>query len=481
MLFTNLKTSKIAGCLNCSFKSIVVFLLMVSFSSFSIGQTKSTSSGSWSDRATWNTNKVPQPNDNVIIRHDVTFNGSKGSGKISNISFSNSGSGNPKFTIVTGTNLEVRGNFDAANGTIVINGGLKLTGNNSELKNFRNGDFSGPVTFPGSNSDSLVYPLDNSGGKGAIALGNVPSGKSFTVSKNETNPKTSKGSTISPNLSDISSAEYFEISPNTTLNQEVRVTLFWNSGSGTDFSQIVSKGNLRVAHFSGSKWENYGNTGTGGSLAGDGYVTSPPTNNFSPFTFGSKSGGGALPVEIVYFNVSEDKEEVTLNWKTATETNNSHFLIQRRSPDGDFKNIGKKRGFGTSYEPKTYTFQDDMASSGTYYYRLKQVDHDGSFEYSEIKALQVKSSIQNLQLAIVKVYPNPILNQISLKLKGVKGQTGRLQIRSLAGNVKMQKQFSLVDGGNQLNWSGLGNLSSGIYLLTLEADQSIVTKRIIKQ
>lgn len=459
----------------------VLFICMIISYSYANGQIMTTQQGNWGDKATWKGNKVPRKNDNVSIRHKVFFNGKKGSGKVTDVSFKQRGSGNPKLTIASGETLFVSGNFNASNGSIVVNGNLNLTGKNSQLKNFRDGDFSGPVTFPGKNTDSLVYPLNNSGGKLSIAIGDVPRGKSFTVIKKAVNPKTAKSSIISSSLGDISSSEYFDISPNSNLGQKVRVTLFWDNNSATDFSQITSLKNLVVAHFNGNKWENYGNSGFGGSLNGDGYVTSKPTKNFSPFTFGSQNGGGALPVEMAFFTASEDKGNVSLNWKTATETNNSHFLVQRLTSDGAFKTIGKVRGNGTSYEPHTYDFEDMVTSKGTHYYRLKQVDHDGTFEYSEIKAVQVNGTGKRSQLAIAKLYPNPILNQLRVKLNGANSHKGTLQIRSSSGDVKKQKQFSVKEGGSLVNWNGLGSLPAGIYILTAKTGQGYVTKRIIKQ
>lgn len=466
------------------FTGVLFICMIISYSGANgqaNGQIMTKQQGNWGDNATWKGNRVPSRNDNVSIRHQVTFNRNQGSGKVTNITFNHGGSGTPELTIASGKTLKVNGNFNASNGSIVVNGNLNLTGRGSKLKNFRGGDFSGPVTFPGNKTDSLVYPLGNSGSKVAVAFGNVPQGKSFTVSKNTTNPKNAIGSTTTNNLSDVSSEEYFEISPNSNLTQKVRITLFWDANGATDFSQITTITNLAVAHFNGNKWENYGRSGSGGSLNGDGHVTSNLTNNFSPFTFGSKNGGGSLPVEMTYFNAFEADGNVSLKWKTATETNNSHFLIQRRTPNGDFDNIGKVRGFGTSYEPHTYDFQDNVTSKGTYYYRLKQVDHDGTFAYSEIKAVQYNGTDKGSRLAITEIYPNPILNQLSLKLNGVKSQVVTLKIHSSGGNIQQQKQFKLRDNTKEIRLNGLDTLPAGIYILTVKTEEHYAAKRIIKQ
>jgi len=98
-----------------------------------------------------------------------------------------------------------------------------------------------------------------------------------------------------------------------------------------------------------------------------------------------------IPVELTSFTTSvlQNEKAVQLNWTTATETNNSGFAVERISIENlksEFRNsnrteIGFVPGFGTTTEPKSYSFIDEEVTTGTYKYRLKQIDYDGSFEY----------------------------------------------------------------------------------------------------
>ena len=467
-------------------KMLVTAFLVMGITGPAFSQISSTQAGDWSKKQTWSgNNKQPKNKSTVTIKHTITVNKGGGSKKVTNVSFTTNGGGTPKLIIKSDVTLEVSGDFNAAKGNVEINGTLDVTGN---LQNFRNGNFSGPnpVTLPNSGpngNDSLIYPLSNQGGKPAVAIGNVPSGTAFSIKKVSNNPKTAKSSATTSTLNDISSAEYFTISPDNGLTNDVRVTLFWDRQSLTDFSQVADKSKLVVAHYdnTNSQWENYGNSGSGGSTGGEGYVTSKPTQSFSPFTYGTTSSNNPLPVELTYFRAEADDNRVALNWQTASETNNSHFLIQRRTDKGAFENVGRKEGFGTSYEAYTYRFQDRVSAQGTVYYRLKQVDFDGSFEYSDIKAVKGNNTQKALALSITGIYPNPFIGQLRMQVSSADNQAITLQLRSVAGNLHQQKRLSGARTENEVIWSGLANLPSGTYVLTAQTNNNRVVKRIVKQ
>ena len=467
-------------------KMLVTAFLVMGITGPAFSQISSTQAGDWSKKQTWSgNNKQPKNKSTVTIKHTITVNKGGGSKKVTNVSFTTNGGGTPKLIIKSDVTLEVSGDFNAAKGNVEINGTLDVTGN---LQNFRNGNFSGPnpVTLPNSGpngNDSLIYPLSNQGGKPAVAIGNVPSGTAFSIKKVSNNPKTAKSSATTSTLNDISSAEYFTISPDNGLTNDVRVTLFWDRQSLTDFSQVADKSKLVVAHYdnTNSQWENYGNSGSDGNTGGEGYVTSEPTRSFSPFTYGTTGSNNPLPVELTYFRAEADGNRVTLNWQTASETNNSHFLIQRRTDKGGFENVGRKEGFGTSYEAHTYRFQDRVSAQGTVYYRLKQVDFDGSFEYSDIKAVKGNNTQKALALSITGIYPNPFIGQLRMQVSSADDQAITLQLRSISGNLHQQKRLSGARTENEVTWSGLANLPSGTYILTAQTNNNRVVKRIVKQ
>ena len=101
----------------------------------------------------------------------------------------------------------------------------------------------------------------------------------------------------------------------------------------------------------------------------------------SPTTRGV-SNEFVIPVELISFSASLSKNTVYLNWATATETNNKGFEIQRKSKSGDFKVIGFAEGAGTTTEKQNYSFVDQFLTETIYQYRLKQIDFNGSYSYS---------------------------------------------------------------------------------------------------
>src|SRR5690606_33047567 len=116
-----------------------------------------------------------------------------------------------------------------------------------------------------------------------------------------------------------------------------------------------------------------------------------------------------VPVEFLSFSSSVVDDDVTLNWTTATETNNSGFQVERSviSTEGRnlvWENISFVNGNGTTTESKSYSFTDENLEPGKHQYRLKQIDFDGSFEYSNIVEAEI---LPPAKFSLEQNYPNP--------------------------------------------------------------------------
>lgn len=109
-----------------------------------------------------------------------------------------------------------------------------------------------------------------------------------------------------------------------------------------------------------------------------------------------------LPIELTHFSGVPTDRGVTLNWQTAIERNNDGFDIERSADGSSWKTIDFVEGFGTSDTEKNYTYNDNFAQEGINYYRLKQIDYDGAFTYSEMISITKKATVTGIQL-----YPNP--------------------------------------------------------------------------
>jgi Zn ribbon nucleic-acid-binding protein len=205
-------------------------------------------------------------------------------------------------------------------------------------------------------------------------------------------------------MNNISRLEYWNLT-NTGTVSNADVTLFWKDQTRSD---INDSGDLRVAHYTGTEWENLGQDAI--SFADPGSITVTGVNSFSPFTFGSLSNLlNALPVELVSFYGIIGNVSIDLKWETASEINNDFFEIQKSLDGKSFISLGTVDGLGTSTEGGSYLFVDQYPVEGLQYYRLKQVDFNGEFEYSQ--TILVKSA-NKFSINSPSIYPNPTSNNV---------------------------------------------------------------------
>jgi len=158
-----------------------------------------------------------------------------------------------------------------------------------------------------------------------------------------------------------------------------------------------------------------------------------------------------LPIDFTTFRVYLDDKAAVLKWRTATETNNAGFEIQKSKDGIQWKKIGWQEGRGTSSVPHAYTYRDTNPFFGTSYYRLKQVDLNGDFEYSNVLSLQY---IRNG----VSIYPNPVSDQLYLQTNDDIAQ------RATIYHVMGKQIVQVTNPGSYLDVS---SLSRGVYLLKI--------------
>lgn len=173
-----------------------------------------------------------------------------------------------------------------------------------------------------------------------------------------------------------------------------------------------------------------------------------------------------LPVELLFFHAELLEKNVLLQWITASEENNSHFEVERSENGKAFKGIGVVKGAGTSLELQNYTFEDENPIDGTSYYRLRQVDFDGTEDFSSIVTVNKKGESTKFD-----VFPNPASN--SIQVKG--GDIALVRIYSVEG--KLVKEVLLNDNQNV----NINDLVEGMYQVQLIKNNEISTKNLIVQ
>ncbi len=195
----------------------------------------------------------------------------------------------------------------------------------------------------------------------------------------------------------------------------------------------------------------------------------------------------ATPVELTSFSVELNKEAAILKWTTATELNNKGFEIQKNN-NGKWESIGFVEGKGTATERNDYNFVDRNLKNGISFYRLKQIDYDGKFQYSGIEELNVNNILFDFDLS--QNYPNPFnptttvkftisnvetrhassLQQVVLKIYDVLGK----EVATLVNEEKSAGNYEIEFNASQL--------SSGIYFYKIEVGNGQVftqTKKML--
>jgi hypothetical protein len=185
-----------------------------------------------------------------------------------------------------------------------------------------------------------------------------------------------------------------------------------------------------------------------------------------------------LPVELSSFAASVQGNSVVLNWVTTSEINNLGFEVERASslPTGQagstspvqgWQKIGFVEGYGTTSEPKQYLFIDENISSGTYRYRLKQIDFDGTFEYSN--EVEIDVDFTPKEYTLYQNYPNPFNPTTTIKYSLSFESEVKLIIHNLLGEKIMELVNGIQGAGYyEVNWDA-GSIASGIYFYTKEA------------
>lgn len=194
--------------------------------------------------------------------------------------------------------------------------------------------------------------------------------------------------------------------------------------------------------------------------------STPPNDGYQllPRMYSEILPPGTIPVELTSFTANVSEDLVTLNWSTATETNNLGFEVQRRT-GSEFVPVAFISGRGTTTEPQTYTYSE-IVDPGTYYYRLKQVDFDGTFElFSEVMVEVLAPSI----FALEQNYPNPFNPSTKITYSLAADSKVSLKVFDVLGQEVMSLVNADVAAGTHEVDFNASVLGSGIYFYKLEA------------
>ncbi|MEO0627884.1 MAG: T9SS type A sorting domain-containing protein [Bacteroidota bacterium] len=182
-----------------------------------------------------------------------------------------------------------------------------------------------------------------------------------------------------------------------------------------------------------------------------------------------------LPVELVSFRAAATSRQTSwLSWVTATETENSHFEVERSIDGQNWSQIGRVEGFGDSDVARNYQFEDARPAAGLNYYRLKQVDYDGAFEYTHVVFVDMKSGDDR----DLSIFPNPIVNEtITLGFRGNWGVAEATDVRIFDLHGRMVAEWQDLASISQT--ITLPALTPGVYTLVVEGGGEQLTERLV--
>lgn len=241
---------------------------------------------------------------------------------------------------------------------------------------------------------------------------------------------------------------------------------FWwkNTHELAGFDRQIS----RTAHYT-TQWD-LGTVGAAVFNSNGHYSrTQAGFTSFSPFSITSSTG--IVPLTLISFNAINKPTVVTLHWKTENEINTSSFDIERSSDGVHFNNIGNRPAYNSSGTHQ-YLFDDVQPLNGISYYRLKQIDTDQSFKYSDIVAVSRTGSENSFT-----VFPNPVIDIISVVFTASDRQRTLRLVDSKGTLVKT----IIVPPGSTIIKTNLTGYATGLYTLILGDEKSKIIQRIMKK
>ncbi len=209
-----------------------------------------------------------------------------------------------------------------------------------------------------------------------------------------------------------------------------------------------------------------------GSIADD--FSGNPRKVQSVVDMGAFELQSVLPVELIAFSAKIVREDVLLSWTTASEKNNDYFEVERSADGRTFKYLETIKGAGTTTLARHYQTNDHNPINGINYYRLKQVDFDGTTTYSDIVTVEIKSEK-------IELFPNPVAGTLYLRMSDLSTREVEFQITDLTGRTMLMGATEINEGIVTIPLSEVGSFPLGTYMVRVySASHPIASAKFIK-
>ncbi|KAA9340047.1 T9SS type A sorting domain-containing protein [Adhaeribacter soli] len=267
---------------------------------------------------------------------------------------------------------------------------------------------------------------------------------------------------------------------NETANGTPMVTLrlSWNAADEAvvpeDATKNFDRSRSTISHYENGLWNR---TGTFEAAAGNGpySVSRSGISSFSPFGVGD--AGSPLPVALLHFTVARESKSTRLKWATATERNNQGFDVQVSRNGKTFETISHVSSKNPHSSTRLdYEFTDTQIRTGVWYYRLKQLDFDGSVNYSNVRAI----SLEKEKEASATAWPNPFTNHFTVSMQPEKGQQAFYELTDLSGKTVCKGALKENADGKTVAIA-TEKLPEGLYMLKVKAGAEVQYFRMLKR
>lgn len=316
---------------------------------------------------------------------------------------------------------------------------------------------------------------------------------------------------FTPTVSGKISGCFFHTRDVSTLTSPLTFEV-WNDNGGVPGSKIGNSIAIAQDHVAGGSWNfiNLQGTNAAATLGNTFYIVMYYNSGTASFAFDNgastqdartfiNSGSGwsvnssdlrlrtvvtqdvsELPVELFAFSAAPKKGSVMLNWSTANEVNSFIFEIERLLMTGEKKSkwekIGEVKASGNSNSPKEYSFEDKNISAGNYNYRLKTIDTDGTFEYSEAILAELLNPVRT---ELLQNYPNPFNPSTKIKYSLASNTHVKLKVYNVLGSevATLTNEFQPA-GSYTVDFDG-SRFAAGVYVYKLEAGSISQTRKFV--
>ena len=186
---------------------------------------------------------------------------------------------------------------------------------------------------------------------------------------------------------------------------------------------------------------------------------------------------GVLPLNLIQFKGKNLVETILLDWTTANETQVNRFEIERSINGSVYEKIGSVMATGNSSTNKSYAFTDSKPLNTLNYYRLKIIDNDGKYTYSNVITFTGNTA---KGIIISNVKPNPFTESINLNIVLQQSQLLTVQMIDMAGRVVLNRDVKGIKGTNDIRYNGLADLSEGIYFIKIITPDAVWQQKVLK-